>query len=132
MLLRFERSPIGLASLIQMPGINNALYIQPLVFDMEIDPMAAIAEQFKLDINIVIRVNELQQSGDSGTLLLTNLGQLMVGFREQLLECVTAQFVDEHNAHCLCDGYLRLELQLAPLQKQRKIRKACKLHNFFW
>ncbi|KAJ2806768.1 hypothetical protein H4R20_001559 [Coemansia guatemalensis] len=116
-LVLFERSPVGLALLIQIPGINNMLYIQPLVFDMEINPMAAIAEQFELDINIVIWVNELQQSGNSGTLLLTNLGQLT--------------FVDEHNAHCLCDGYFQLELQLAPLQKQRKIHKACKLHNFF-
>ncbi|KAJ2793857.1 hypothetical protein H4R20_006409, partial [Coemansia guatemalensis] len=48
-----------------------------------------------------------------------------------LLERVTAQFVDEYNAHCLCDGYFRLELQLAPLQKQRKIRKTRKLRNFF-
>ncbi|KAJ2076384.1 hypothetical protein H4R24_005725, partial [Coemansia sp. RSA 988] len=130
-LLRFERSPVGLASLIQTPGINSALYVRPLVFDMEIDPMAAIAELFEPDINVVIWVNELQQSGDSGTLLLTNLSQLTVGFREQLLERVTAQFVNEHNAHCLCDGYFRLELQLAPLQKQRKIRKTRKLRNFF-
>ncbi|KAJ2800297.1 hypothetical protein H4R20_004115 [Coemansia guatemalensis] len=97
--LQFEHSPVGLASLIQTPGINNALYVRLLVFDMEIDPMAAIAEQFEPDINVVIWVNELQQSGDSGTLLLANLGQLTVGFREQLLEHITAQFVDEHNAH---------------------------------
>ncbi|KAJ2607985.1 hypothetical protein H4S08_004622 [Coemansia sp. RSA 1365] len=130
-LLRFERSPVGLASLIQNSGINSAHYVRPLVFDMEVDPMTAIAEQFEPDINVVIWVNELQQSGDSGTLLLSNLGQLTVGFREQLLERITAQFVDEHNAHCLCDGYFRLELQLAPLQKQRKIRKTRKLRNFF-
>ncbi|KAJ2791031.1 hypothetical protein H4R20_006919 [Coemansia guatemalensis] len=131
MLLRFEHLPVGLASLIQTPGINNALYIQLLVFDIGINPMAAIAEQFEPDINVVIWVNELQQSGDSGTLLLANLGQLTVGFREQLLERVTAQFVDEHNAHCLCNGYFWLELQLAPLQRQRKICNTRKLHNFF-
>ncbi|KAJ2793963.1 hypothetical protein H4R20_006379, partial [Coemansia guatemalensis] len=123
--------PVGLASLIKTPGINNALYVRPLVFDMEIDPMAAIAEQFEPDINVVIWVNELQQSIDSGTLLLTNLGQLTIGFREQLLERVTTRSVNEHNTHCLCDGYFRLELQLAPLQKQQKIRKTCKLRNFF-
>ncbi|KAJ2798570.1 hypothetical protein H4R20_004774 [Coemansia guatemalensis] len=130
-LLRFERLPTGLASLIQPPGINNVLYVQPLVFDMEINPMAAIAEQFEPDINVVIWVNELQQSGNLGTPLLANLGQLMVGFCEQLLEHITVQFVDEHNVHCLCDGHFRLELQLAPLQKQCKIRKTCKLCNFF-
>ncbi|KAJ2794230.1 hypothetical protein H4R20_006296, partial [Coemansia guatemalensis] len=101
MLLQFEHSPVGLASLKQMPGINNALYIQPLVFDMEINPMAAVAEQPEPDINMVIWLNELQQSCDSGTLLLANLGQLTVGFRKQLRERVMAQFVNEHNTHCL-------------------------------
>ncbi|KAJ1726519.1 hypothetical protein LPJ61_005131, partial [Coemansia biformis] len=127
-LLRFERSPVGLRVLMDTPGFNPDHYIAPLRFDMDADPMAAIADQFEPDIDVVIWVNELQSDS---TQMLAGLSRLTVAFREQLLQRVTAQFVDEHHALCLCDGYFRMVSHIAPLQKQRKIKKTRKLRSFF-
>ncbi|KAJ1765978.1 hypothetical protein LPJ74_006108 [Coemansia sp. RSA 1843] len=129
-LLRFERSPVGLASLFGSPGFSPDEYVRPLRFDHECDPMAAIAEHFEPDIDVVIWVNELEFDA-SGTQLLTNLSRLSDSFRERLLERITAQFIGDRRARCMCDGYFRLATRIVPLQKQRKIKKTRKLCNFF-
>ncbi|KAJ2655615.1 hypothetical protein IWW48_005442 [Coemansia sp. RSA 1200] len=129
-LLRFERSPVGLASLFASPGFRPKDYVRPLRFDHECDPMAAIAEHFEPDIDVVIWVNDLEFDA-SGTQLLTNLSHLTDTFRERLLERISAQFVGDQRARSLCDGYFRLATRIVPLQKQRKIKKTRKLCNFF-
>ncbi|KAJ2399975.1 hypothetical protein GGI23_002327 [Coemansia sp. RSA 2559] len=130
-LLRFERSPVGgLASLFGTPGFSPSEYVRPLRFDHECDPMAAIAEHFEPDIDVVIWVNELEFDA-SGTQLLTNLSRLSDSFRDRLLERIAAQFIGDRRARCLCDGYFRLATRIVPLQKQRKIKKTRKLCNFF-
>ncbi|KAJ2693392.1 hypothetical protein GGH99_001182, partial [Coemansia sp. RSA 1285] len=129
-LLRFERSPVGLASLFASPGFRPEDYVRPLRFDHECDPMAAIAEHFEPDIDVVIWVNDLEFDA-SGTQLLTNLSRLTDTFRERLLERIAAQFVGDQRARSLCDGYFRLATRIVPLQKQRKIKKTRKLCNFF-
>ncbi|KAJ2720960.1 hypothetical protein GGI07_004273, partial [Coemansia sp. Benny D115] len=131
-LLRFERSPVGLVALIEgsPSGFRPEEYVKPLSIDMEHDPMVAIAEHFEPDIDVVIWVNELD-IGNQGAQLAPSLSQLSVGFREQLLMRVAAQFVDEHMAYSLCDGYFHLVTHIKPLQKQRRIKKTRKIHNFF-
>ncbi|KAJ2716614.1 hypothetical protein H4R19_000546, partial [Coemansia spiralis] len=127
-LLRFERSPVGLRTLMDAPEFEPDWYVAPLHFDSDADPMAAIAAQFEPDIDVVIWVNELQADSQQ---MLAGLATLTVAFREQLLQHVAAQFVDGHYALCLCDGYFRLASHIAPLQKQRKIKKTRKLCSFF-
>ncbi|KAJ2713153.1 hypothetical protein H4R19_002395, partial [Coemansia spiralis] len=127
-LLRFERSPVGLRMLMDAPEFEPDWYVAPLRFDSDTDPMAAIAAQFEPDIDVVIWVNELQADSQQ---MLAGLATLTVAFREQLLQRVAAQFVDGHYALCLCDGYFRLASHIAPLQKQRKIKKTRKLRSFF-
>ncbi|KAJ2760115.1 hypothetical protein IWQ56_005563, partial [Coemansia nantahalensis] len=127
-LLRFERSPVGLRALMDAPDFDPDAYVAPLRFDGDSDPMAAIAAQFEPDIDVVIWVNELQADAHQ---MLAGLAALTVAFREQLLQRVAAQFVDAHHALCLCDGYFRLASHIAPLQKQRKIKKTRKLRSFF-
>ncbi|KAJ1955805.1 hypothetical protein GGI12_005473, partial [Dipsacomyces acuminosporus] len=129
-LLRFERSPVGLVALLGNPEFDPEEYITPLQFDLEFDPMVAIVENFEPDIDVIIWVNELEFD-PSGTQLITNLTQLSVSFREQLLERIASQFVDVHRAYCLCDGYFRLATHIKPLQKQRRIRKTRKIRHFF-
>ncbi|KAJ1759492.1 hypothetical protein LPJ58_002237, partial [Coemansia sp. RSA 1591] len=128
-LLRFERSPIGLVSVLGAAGVAEQ-YIKPLRLDEGVDPMAAIAEQYAPDIDVVVWVNELRV--DAGGGVTASLACLPDAFSAQLLERVTTQFVgDACHAASLCDGYMRLVSQLAPLQKQRKIKKTRKLRNFF-
>ncbi|KAJ2825051.1 hypothetical protein GGI24_003264, partial [Coemansia furcata] len=129
-LLRFERSPVGLAALMDSEGFNAAEYTKPLRFDLEFDPMVAIANMFEPDIDVVIWVNDLDFD-PSGTRLVASLSQLAPGFRQQLLERVCAQFVDQHRASALCDGYFHLVTHIKPLQKQRRIKKTRKIRNFF-
>ncbi|KAJ2600242.1 hypothetical protein GGF39_001867 [Coemansia sp. RSA 1721] len=132
-LLRFERSPVGLAALMNSGSegaFNPAEYTKPLEFDLEFDPMVAIATHFEPDIDVVIWVNELEIDR-SGAQLTTGLSRLTVDFREQLLIRVAAQFVDEHKAFSLCDGYFQLATHIKPLQKQRRIKKTRKIRNFF-
>ncbi|KAJ1933323.1 hypothetical protein FBU59_006065, partial [Linderina macrospora] len=129
-LLRFERSPVGLVSLMSSPEFDSDDYIMPLQYNLDYDPMVAVAEHFEPDIDVVIWVNDLEFD-TSGSHLVTNMSQLTLSFREQLLERITAQFVDERRAVTLCSGYFRLLSQLQPLQKQRKIRKTKKIRNFF-
>ncbi|KAJ2160601.1 hypothetical protein GGF46_002144 [Coemansia sp. RSA 552] len=126
-LLRFERSPVGLASVLSEELADR--YVAPLSMDQ--DPMLAIAEHFEPDIDVVIWVNELQQTDGDPAQVVAGLAQLTLPFREQLLERVCAQFVDPHHAYSLCSGYFELASQLAPLQKQRKLKKSRKLRNFF-
>ncbi|KAJ2700200.1 hypothetical protein FB645_005065, partial [Coemansia sp. IMI 203386] len=132
-LLRFERSPVGLAALMNSgseSAFNPAEYTKPLESDLEFDPMVAIATHFEPDIDVIIWVNELEIDR-SGTQLTTGLSRLTVDFREQLLIRVAAQFVDEHKAFSLCDGYFQLATHIKPLQKQRRIKKTRKIRNFF-
>ncbi|KAJ2751419.1 hypothetical protein GGI19_004494 [Coemansia pectinata] len=129
-LLRFERSPVGLAALMDSEGFSAAEYTKPLRFDLEFDPMVAIADMFEPDIDVVIWVNDLDFD-PSGTRLVASLSQLAPGFRQQLLERVCAQFVDQHRASALCDGYFHLVTHIKPLQKQRRIKKTRKIRNFF-
>ncbi|KAJ2838642.1 hypothetical protein FBU31_000877, partial [Coemansia sp. 'formosensis'] len=129
-LLRFERSPVGLAALMDSEGFSAAEYTKPLRFDLEFDPMVAIANMFEPDIDVVIWVNDLDFD-PSGTRLVASLSQLAPGFRQQLLERVCAQFVDQHRASALCDGYFHLVTHIKPLQKQRRIKKTRKIRNFF-
>ncbi|KAJ2792656.1 hypothetical protein GGI18_000235 [Coemansia linderi] len=129
-LLRFERSPVGLAALMDSEGFSAAEYTKALRFDLEFDPMVAIADMFEPDIDVVIWVNDLDFDS-SGTRLVTSLTQLAPGFRQQLLERVCAQFVDQHRASALCDGYFHLVTHIKPLQKQRRIKKTRKIRNFF-
>ncbi|KAJ2124017.1 hypothetical protein IW147_002124 [Coemansia sp. RSA 720] len=128
-LLRFERSPIGLVSVLGAAGVAEQ-YIKPLRLDEGVDPMAAIAEQYAPDIDVVVWVNELRV--DAGGAVAASLALLPDAFSAQLLERITTQFVgDACHAASLCDGYMQLVSQLAPLQKQRKIKKTRKLRNFF-
>ncbi|KAJ1822488.1 hypothetical protein LPJ75_000405 [Coemansia sp. RSA 2598] len=133
-LLRFERSPVGLAALMASNGgdgvFDPAEYTKPLQFDLEFDPMVAIVTHFEPDIDVVIWVNELEIDR-CGAQLAARLAQLTVDFREQLLMRVAAQFVDEHKAFSLCDGYFQLATHIKPLQKQRRIKKTRKIRNFF-
>ncbi|KAJ2731142.1 hypothetical protein IW152_004766, partial [Coemansia sp. BCRC 34962] len=129
-LLRFERSPVGLAALMDSEGFSASEYTKPLRFDLEFDPMVAIADMFEPDIDVVIWVNDLDFDS-SGTRLVTSLTQLAPEFRQQLLERVCAQFVDQHRASALCDGYFHLVTHIKPLQKQRRIKKTRKIRNFF-
>ncbi|KAJ2105747.1 hypothetical protein GGI16_002220, partial [Coemansia sp. S142-1] len=129
-LLRFERSPVGLAALMDSAGFSAAEYTKPLRFDLEFDPMVAIADMFEPDIDVVIWVNDLDFD-PSGTRLVASLSQLAPGFRQQLLERVCGQFVDQHRASALCDGYFHLVTHIKPLQKQRRIKKTRKIRNFF-
>ncbi|KAJ2910918.1 hypothetical protein GGI21_000380 [Coemansia aciculifera] len=129
-LLRFERSPVGLAALMDSEGFSASEYTKPLRFDLEFDPMVAIADTFEPDIDVVIWVNDLDFD-PSGTKLVASLSQLAPGFRQQLLERVCAQFVDQHRASALCDGYFHLVTHIKPLQKQRRIKKTRKIRNFF-
>ncbi|KAJ2714050.1 hypothetical protein H4R19_001932 [Coemansia spiralis] len=126
--LRFECSPVSLRTLMDAPEFEPDWYVVPLCFDSDTDPMAAIAAQFEPDIDVVIWVNELQADSQQ---MLAGLATLTVAFHEQLLQRVAVQFVDGHYALCLCDGYFRLALHIAPLQKQRKIKKTHKLRSFF-
>ncbi|KAJ1937183.1 hypothetical protein EC988_007965, partial [Linderina pennispora] len=96
-LLRFERSPVGLVSLMGSPDFDSDDYIMPLQCDLDYDPMVAIAEHFEPDIDVVIWVNDLEFD-TAGSHLVTNLSRLTVSFREQLLERIAAQFVDERRA----------------------------------
>ncbi|KAJ2738480.1 hypothetical protein GGI20_006268, partial [Coemansia sp. BCRC 34301] len=130
-LLRFERSPVGLAALMDSPGFSANDYTKPLRFDADCDPMVAIADMFEPDIDVVIWVNDLDFVDQSGTKLQASLSQLAPGFRQQLLERVCAQFVDQHRALALCDGYFHLVTHIKPLQKQRRIKKTRKIRNFF-
>ncbi|KAJ2324195.1 hypothetical protein GGH92_010737, partial [Coemansia sp. RSA 2673] len=123
-LLRFERSPVGLAALMDCPDFVAAEYTKPLRFDMEFDPMEAIADTFEPDIDVIIWVNELEfGTPDTRMVVSSVLSQLAPGFRQQLLERVCAQFVDRHRASALCDGYFHLASHIKPLQKQRRIQK---------
>ncbi|KAJ2624337.1 hypothetical protein H4R22_005057, partial [Coemansia sp. RSA 1290] len=125
-LLRFERSPVGLVSVLDK--LADA-YVKPLRLDRGEDPMAAIAAQHIPDIDVVVWVNELQLDTQDG---VTALAQLSDSFREQLLVRVAAQFTDDpHKAAGLCEGYFQLATRIAPLQKQRKIQKTRKLRGFF-
>ncbi|KAJ2303906.1 hypothetical protein IWW55_002687, partial [Coemansia sp. RSA 2706] len=124
-LLRFEGSPVGL---VQTLDAVAEQYVQPLRLDDGVDPMAAIAESYEPDIDVVVWVNELRFDGDGASAHLAQLGD---DFREQLLERVCSQFVDAPSASALCDGYFQLATRIAPLQKQRKIKKTRKLRNFF-
>ncbi|KAJ2009341.1 hypothetical protein GGI04_000547, partial [Coemansia thaxteri] len=131
-LLRFERSPVGLAALMDCPDFVAAEYTKPLRFDMEFDPMEAIADTFEPDIDVIIWVNELEfGTPDTRMVVSSVLSQLAPGFRQQLLERVCAQFVDRHRASALCDGYFHLASHIKPLQKQRRIQKTRKIRNFF-
>ncbi|KAJ2850500.1 hypothetical protein IWW36_001816 [Coemansia brasiliensis] len=125
-LLRFERSPVGLVSVLDK--LADA-YVKPLRLDRGEDPMAAIAAQHIPDIDVVVWVNELQLDTQDG---VTALAQLSDSFREQLLVRVAAQFTDDpHKAAGLCEGYFQLANCIAPLQKQRKLQKTRKLRGFF-
>ncbi|KAJ2830712.1 hypothetical protein IWW50_000114, partial [Coemansia erecta] len=128
-LLRFERSPVGLVSVLGDVGVAEQ-YVKPLRLDEGVDPMAVIAEQYAPDIDVIVWVNELRVG--EGSSVAASLSLLPETFRTQLLERVAAQFVsDTCHAASLCDGYMTLVSRLAPLQKQRKIKKTRKLRNFF-
>ncbi|KAJ1900779.1 hypothetical protein LPJ66_001238, partial [Kickxella alabastrina] len=131
-LLRFERSPVGLFALMgqEASGFNPEEYVRPLRLDLDYDPMVAIVAQFEPDIDVVVWVNDLNIDHSSSH-IVTGLAQLTVGFREQLLMRVAAQFVNEHLAYSLCNSYFQLATRIRPLQKQRRIKKTRKIRNFF-
>ncbi|KAI7820229.1 hypothetical protein BX661DRAFT_77670 [Kickxella alabastrina] len=131
-LLRFERSPVGLFALMgqEGSGFSPEEYVRPLRLDLDYDPMMAIVAQFEPDIDVVVWVNDLDIDHSSSH-VVTSLAQLTVGFREQLLMRVAAQFVNEHLAYSLCDSYFQLATRIRPLQKQRRIKKTRKIRNFF-
>ncbi|KAJ1920658.1 hypothetical protein H4219_001217 [Mycoemilia scoparia] len=129
-LLRFERSPIGLKALMDTGDFDPREYVAPLKYGIEYGPTARIASLYEPEIDVVIWINDLEFDA-CGTKLLTNLSMLSNQFREQLLSRIIAQFTSMPHASKLSRDYFRLRIRLAPIQKQRKIRKTKKIHGFF-
>ncbi|KAJ1673295.1 hypothetical protein EV182_005514, partial [Spiromyces aspiralis] len=129
-MLRFERSPIGLKALMEYSRFNPHDYVAPLVFTPDFGPTAQIASLYEPEIDVIIWINDLEFDA-CGTRLFTNLSMLSNQFREQLLARIVAQFTSISHATKLSRDYFRLRTRLAPMQKQRKVRKTKKIHGFF-